>query len=165
MSITLVYLNQSGKVSPKIQVNVTAMSDKAVFTAAVNEAIINGRTLEMVDVLQDSDTNQFVNAIILGIGADSKIKAIAGNSVFPTFFQAGRLYQYLVIKNNTNAPITVNAGTTPGGTDLINGQDIAGNGITAVLVNFPAEAITPVYLWSAGWNGCNVNLSTISDSL
>ena len=165
MSITLQYLAQAGKVSQRIQVNVTAMSDKAVLTAAWNESVINGRALELLDVVQDTDSNDFVNAMIFGIGPDSKIKAVSGDSVYPTFFQAGRLYQYLVLKNNTDAIVTVNAGTSPSGVELVNGVDLAANGIQAVLISYPATVITPLYIWSADWNECNINISTISDAI
>ena len=79
------------------------------------------------------------------------------------FFLAGRIYEYIILKNTTANSVTVSGGTTPGGVELFDSVVVAGNTSVPVTVALTPSVNTPFYLSSANWNSASLNIKTISD--
>lgn len=171
--ITLEFIPQTGQnvASPKF--SPSALNDKGMLTALLNEATAGGKTIELIDHDHDNDSNLFVKSMTFGIGADSRQTGIISDSVFPTFFVAGRVFPYLVVFNNTATVLQLSGGTTPAGTELFSSQTIAANGYTSIPLQggvFTTTAVTPFYLHHGEdgdtWNGIalpGIDIKTNSD--
>lgn len=80
--------------------------------------------------------------------------------------------QDVIFRNTTANAVTINVGTTAGGSDVVNGLVVPANGwisaadqaaIAKKLLN--ASADTTLYVSSANWNGATLNMAAIFDSL
>jgi hypothetical protein len=167
--ITLEFVIQTGKTSQALKFSVSAQSDKAALQTALNESVNDGRTLELIAHEHDNDTNAFVKSMTFGIGSDAKQEGLTGDSVFPTFFAANRLFSFLIVYNNTAAIAQLSGGTTLAGTDLFSGVTIAASGYTAIALDKSTSAVTPFYIHDGGggdtWNSCTLDIKTVSEAI
>jgi hypothetical protein len=168
--VTLSFVKQVGKISKKIKITVTTDPEKALLSAAYDESVLGGKTLELINVETVNDSNAFVRSMIFGIGGDSKQQNITEDGVFPTFFMASRCYKFLIVTNTTDKVCQLSGGTTLGATNLFAGATIAANGYTSIPLNgLTPTVITAFFLHSGGvddnWNDANLDIKTTSDPI
>jgi hypothetical protein len=153
------FKNQTGRIAPEVVIQTSESTKRALLKSLYNEAQINGRDLILKDV--ELEDGYFIKSMIFGLGDDSKQTNVTLNSIFPTFFMPGRVYQIIILENTTNNPVDVICGTIQGGSDLFN-DTVPANGITPILITKAVVTMTPLFISSDNWNGASVNISSIS---
>jgi hypothetical protein len=158
------FQKQSDQISLALVITTKDILKQQLLQTLYNEAMASGKEIILEGIQSKVDQGP-ISAMIFGIGADSKISAIRSDSIFPTFFVPGRLYEYLIVRNNSDASIELNGGCTPNGTDLFSGESIEPNGLKPLLITKTPTCITPFFLWSTNWNGCIIDIMTISKGI
>jgi hypothetical protein len=174
--VTIEFIPQSGQNTASPKISPSAINDKGMLTALLNEAADKGRVLELISHEHDNDTNAFVKSMTFGIGADSKQTGIIDDTVFPTFFASGRLFTHLIVTNNTATAIQISGGTTSGGFELFTSESISANQVKAIPLagayGLSTSAVTAFYIHHAGvddtWNSIiapGIDIKTVSEAI
>ena len=88
--------------------------------------------------------------------------AVTANTTFT--IPLGFKIDSLIIKNNTANAVTINIGTTTGGTDVLNGLVVGANVVidaTLLILFFSTTAGTTLYFESDNWNSANLDFKVL----
>lgn len=100
-------------------------------------------------VVVGSYTGRYFTRDLVAVTADQNFTLSGRNAILDVFGEG----------NNAN-PVTINIGTTPGGTDIANAQVIPGNGALRLQIGNLAWLTNQViYISSSNWNGANIDLN------
>ncbi len=92
---------------------------------------------------------------------NEKILALSSSKKVVEMIPAGYILKTVIVKNNTSdKSITLNMGTTNGGTDILNGSTVAGGVIYTATVNklFSFSANKDIFIQSSDWNSADIDV-------
>ena len=86
------------------------------------------------------------------------IGSVTSDTTFTDIIPANSYLYYIVMKNNGSSSITINAGTTAHGNDLLSGLNIAsGTTVPQTILGF-INATKSIYFWSSAWGGNSLDI-------
>ena len=90
-------------------------------------------------------------------------QTLTANTKLPNCTPARQILQYLVVENLTGNVVTLNAGTSAAGTDVVNGSSITANLFTVIAVT-PIISRTAISLFfsSSNWNSAKLKVTVIN---
>lgn len=96
------------------------------------------------------------------VSQESDQSGITENYYSPDFFKSGRTYLNLNITNTGTGAVTLTAGTTDGGDDLLSDEVVNPGQTGSFEINRVFPSVTPIYLSSDDWNGSIIEIKTVS---
>ena len=111
------------------------------------------------DILKELNKLRMANS---RISWESDQAGITDDWYSPTFFGIGHTYLNLNVKNTGTGAITFSVGTTPGGNELLSDETVIPGQTGSFSINKVFYAVTPMYIWSADWNGAVIEIKTVS---
>ena len=106
-----------------------------------------------------ADSDKMETSAIL-MRSSYQLDGITENKTLPGVVMAGTTATLIYFKNASANAVTVSLGTTLGGSELVNAQEVAPGQIVTITYNneFSSEADQDLFLHSANWNGATLTL-------
>ena len=156
---------QTGRCSQSFVIMTEDINKMANLSSLNNEAELFGTDIILLEIQLDCE-GQYIRSMKFGLGPEIKKTQVHENCFFPNFFSPGRVYEYLIVTNDTEHECQLSGGITPAGTDLFSCKPIAANGTTAIQLDRPFDILTPIFIHDGGqddtWNDSILSFKTVS---
>lgn len=114
----------------------------------------------LYEILREMKRLQQITSRITG--QQSGQSGIIADYYNPTFFKAGKTYLNLNVTNSGTGDVTFSVGITPGGNELLADELIVVGQTGSFEINQVFAVVTPLYIWSADWNGAILEIKTVA---